>query len=71
MRRTVGREAWQPAERPLPDYNPNYEVGRKKGGSCGPPFDKIPPRRGAEHKSYCKNEEFFDLNKSLVLKFRK
>ncbi len=71
MRRTVGREAWQPTERPLPDYHPNFDVGKKNGGSCGPPFDKLLPRKGVEHRSYCTNEEFFNLNKSLVLKFKK
>jgi len=71
MRKTSGREAWQPAERPLPDYNPNFEVGKRQGGSCGPPFNKTMSRKGFEYKSYCANQEFFNLNKSLVLKFKK
>ncbi|EGR27995.1 hypothetical protein IMG5_185190 [Ichthyophthirius multifiliis] len=55
-----------------PDYNPNYEFGKKTLGSCGPSFHKIPARKTFEKKTITYNENFYNLNdyknKSIIFK---
>jgi len=52
-----------------PDYTPNYEVGRKQLGSCGPEFQKNCPRKTQIYSSYYKNEDFFDPLTSCTLRY--
>jgi len=71
MGRSSGRDQMTSHEKPLPDYDPNYEIGKRGLGSSGLHFFKQLSRKPIEHKSYCMNDEFFDIDASVTLKFQK
>jgi len=71
MGRSSGRDQMTSREKPLPDYDPNYEIGKRGLGSSGLHFFKQLSRKPIEHKSYCMNDEFFDIDASVTLKFQK
>lgn len=50
-----------------PDYEPNFEVGKKKIGSPGPKFEFNSPRKDVVHYSYCSSDNFFTPDKSEKL----
>lgn len=52
-----------------PDYAPNFEIGKKRLGSCGAPFEKGTPRKAMIHVSPCSNEIYVDPSKNESLKF--
>jgi len=73
MRKTLGRDykfLFKDIEH-SPDYNPKYDVGKKRLGSCGAPFDKSSPRKPMHYTSNCTNEGFFDASKQEDLKYFK
>lgn len=45
-----------------PDYEPNFEFGRKQLGSCGTKFEKISPRKPFHYVSPSHNDEFLDAD---------
>lgn len=64
MSKTMGREDNKMYENKefAPDYQPNYEFGRKGLGSCGPPLHKTPSRRPNHRPALTQNENFFDYD---------
>ena len=46
-----------------PDYQPNFEFGRKQLGSCGSKFEKVSPRKPFHYTSDSTNENFLDTEK--------
>ena len=50
-----------------PDYDPNFEVGKKRLGTSGPKFEFHSPRKDIVHLSYSSSENFFDPAKSEKL----
>ena len=47
-----------------PDYDPNFEYGKKRLGSSGPKFELNSPRKDMIHISYSSSDNFFDPTKS-------
>jgi len=54
-----------------PDYQPNFEFGRKQLGSPGPKFEKTSSRKAVNFVSASINEDFFDMEKVETLKYRR
>jgi len=52
-----------------PDYEPNFEFGRKGLGSPGPRFEKVTARKSMGFKSPSINQNFFDPKTNEELKF--
>lgn len=54
-----------------PDYQPNFEFGKKQLGSPGPKFEKMSPRKPLAFVSASINEDFFDTGRFETLKYRR
>jgi len=54
-----------------PDYQPNFEVGRRQLGSPGPKFDKTSGRKAVHYVSPSINEDFFDRSHIEILKYKR
>lgn len=54
-----------------PDYDPNFEFGKKQIGSPGPRFETHSPRKPMHFTSTCTNENFFDSAKKETIKYFK
>jgi len=52
-----------------PDYDVNFEVARKRLGSCGAPFERNSPRKPMHYVSSCTNENFYDASKKESLNY--
>jgi hypothetical protein len=73
LRNVAGREAGRSRrnERALPDYAPNHEFGKRQLGSSGPAFNKLTGRTDPAYVSYSINEDWFNTDRSLLLKYNK
>jgi len=54
-----------------PDYQPNFEFGKRQLGSPGPRFEKMGSRKPTNFVSASINEDFFDTSKTENLKYRR
>jgi len=73
LRNMPGRESGRSRrnERALPDYVPNHEFGKRQLGSSGPAFHKVTGRKNPAYVSYSTNEDWFNTDRSLNLKYQK
>ena len=63
MGRSDGKNSLFKSLEYAPDYEPNFEFGKKTIGSCGPKFEKLSHRKPLGKRSTSLNESFLDFDR--------